>query len=91
MRNFTKEEKELIVNTPITIECFDMTDYKNLDDGKQTLMGNRINGDAFWFIFINYLEHLRIQFYETKDEQFFIELVRILPNSYNVVKYKGND
>jgi hypothetical protein len=27
MREFTKEEKELIVNTPITIECFDVTQF----------------------------------------------------------------
>ena len=27
MRDFTPEEKELIINTPITIECFDVTQF----------------------------------------------------------------
>ena len=27
MRDFTPEEKELIINTPITIECFDPTRF----------------------------------------------------------------
>lgn len=27
MRDFTPEEKELIINTPITIECFDVTKF----------------------------------------------------------------
>ena len=27
MRDFTPEEKELIVRTPITIECFDVTQF----------------------------------------------------------------
>ena len=27
MRNFTPEEKELIANTPITIDCFDFENH----------------------------------------------------------------
>ena len=27
MREFTPEEKKLIINTPITIECFDVTKF----------------------------------------------------------------
>lgn len=30
MRQFTPEEKELIINTPITRECFDMSDFTKL-------------------------------------------------------------
>ena len=33
MRTFTTEEKELIINTPITFECFEMIDsFSDYDD-----------------------------------------------------------
>ena len=36
MKDFTPEEKELIINTPITIECFDVTQFAYSSD-KQDL------------------------------------------------------
>ena len=30
MREFTPEEKEKIINTPITLDCFDMAGFENL-------------------------------------------------------------
>lgn len=51
MREFTKEEKELIIKTPITIECFDVTrfaysstkedlenDFRTLEAKRQTVL-----------------------------------------------------
>ena len=36
MRDFTPEEKEQIINTPITIECFDVTQFA-YSSGKEEL------------------------------------------------------
>ena len=47
MREFTKEEKELIINTPITIECFDVTQFaysstkEDLENAFRTLEAKR--------------------------------------------------
>ena len=87
MRNFTPEEKELIINTPITIDCFD---FENQDRYAMKLgFGNNPRfytikkawNQVFWIC-----EDLRQIYNNTHDERYFIELVRFLPNSYKVVK-----
>ena len=75
MRKFTKEEKELIINTPITIECFDLPlKYE------ETLLED----------FIHKIESLRFTCASLDEGEFkdkvFNTLVSMLPNSYKVVK-----
>ena len=85
MRDFTEEEKEKIISTPITMECFDMDGFFPADT-PYNFMYRDVKG--FWTDFIEYLEQIRqdyIDGYDEKDEQYFQELVRLLPNSYKVV------
>lgn len=75
MREFTPEEKELIVNTPITIDCFDIP--------KGDISCTTLN-------YISQLEQRRKELltgYQPRgiDIEFDI-LVRLLPNSYKVVR-----
>ena len=84
MRKFTKEEKELIINTPITFDCFEMIDsFSDYDDV------GLINLHSLYFVWddlIISLDKLRSSYLETKNENYFIELIRLIPNSYKVVK-----
>lgn len=80
MRDLTPEEKELIVNTPITMKVVDWCNSDDDDDGLyiegycETL--ERLCGDC---------EFIRKEYLRTKDERYFDRLVRLLPNSYKVV------
>jgi hypothetical protein len=74
MREFTPEEKELILNTPITIDCFDIP--------KEDISCTTLN-------YISQLEQRRKEMltgYQPRgiDTEFDI-LVRQLPSSYKVV------
>lgn len=85
MRDFTKEEKELIASTPITAECFEFDHnmpipYSYLGDESSTDLESMYNHLAL------VCEHLRENYSETGDEDYFTELVRLLPHSYKVVK-----
>ena len=99
MREFTQEEKELIVNTPIDCEDFTILGYK--DDGTFSdfifSVGIKTEEEGACYIradslsvnlstWLEVLEQLRQKYLETKDERYFTELVRLLPNSYKVVK-----
>ena len=86
MREFTQEEKELIVNIPITKDCFD---FENQDRFAMKLgFGNdpqyytikRAWCQVYWIC-----EELRNAYNITRNEEYFIELVRLLPNSYKIV------
>jgi len=81
MRDFTPEEKELIINTPITENCFESR-------GQITFNYERIYNEDFdfWIFLVTHLETLRQQYVGTNDERYFIELINLLPNSYKVVK-----
>lgn len=95
MRDFTAEEKELIINTPITIECFERwNDYHY----EQVILKNfhhpAVKGRTCTAIFypttimeshINCCEEVRTKYLETKDEHYFDILIHLLPNSYKVV------
>lgn len=84
MRTFTIEEKERIINTPITKECFEMDNFVNVHYRSLTEINN---GDSdIWELVIAHCEGLRRKYNETKDERYFIELVRLLPSSYKMVK-----
>jgi len=85
MRDFTPEEKELIANTPITKDCFDMTGFNNLT--ARNLDDERVMPlDYYWEGISAFFDILRECYVRTKDERYFAELVRLLPNSYKVVK-----
>jgi hypothetical protein len=84
MRNFTPEEKELIVNTPITVDSFEFNKhlpmpYSYINDESETELDN-VYYHIAWSC-----EHLRQNFLETKDPEFEEQLLRLLPNSYKVV------
>lgn len=85
MRKFTQEEKELIINTPITKQCFDMGDFNDVDIFEY---GDYKFSDI-WADIIHLCEVLRNNYNKTKDEQYFIELIRLLPNSYKVINLVG--
>ena len=75
MKDFTPEEKDLIINTPITIECFDLPlKYE------ETLLED----------FIHKIESLRFTCASLDEGEFknqvFNTLVSMLPNRYKVVK-----
>lgn len=75
----TDEEKKLIAETPITMDCFEMDDFEDVRIDMSI--------DNFWESYlIPSLEQLRQKYNETKDEQYWKELIRLLPNSYKVVK-----
>lgn len=82
MRDFTQEEKELILNTPINrVNCFDMSEFTDLYIDME--FGSI---KEQWLQTVKMLEALRIRCLETRDEELFIEFIRMLPNSYKVVK-----
>ena len=86
MREFTPEEKERIINTEITRDCFDMDNYFDLpcDLESEDLIIPYLC--EMWSALIRYLEFVRKKYNQDKDENYFIELVRLLPNTYKVVK-----
>ena len=96
MRDFTPEEKELIVNTPITIECFEKwNDYKyeqiRLENFPHPVKKGKtciviFYPTTIWESHIRYCEEVRTKYLETKDEHYFDILICLLPNSYKVVK-----
>jgi len=86
MRDFTPEEKELIINTEITMDCFDLSKtsnfkYYNCGDAMKNIIyqlewQRRICKKTFY----NY----EITYYEKQDA--FNNFVVMIPNSYKVVK-----
>lgn len=74
----TDEEKRLIINTPITMQCFENSKCTSLDLYNHTY--DLLHG------FIMNLEELREEYLKTKNEECLNEIIRLLPNSYKVVK-----
>ena len=62
-----------LASTPITLDCFEMDDYAELDNGFCTDM---------WKSLIEWLEGLRQKYNETKDKRYWKELIRLLPESW---------
>jgi len=79
----TEDKKKLIAETPITMDCFEMGDFEGI-----TFNYERITNEDFdfWTFFRCHLETLRQTYNETKDEKYLKEFIRLLPNSYKVVK-----
>lgn len=64
-----------LADTPITLECFEMTDFENVKID-MTIKG-------FWEEYlIPTLEQLRLKYLETKDKRYWKELIRLLPESW---------
>lgn len=84
MRDFTPEEKELIVNTPITVDSFEFNKYlpmpySYINDESETDLEN-VYYHIAWSC-----ERLRQNYLETRDSEYEEQLLRLLPNSYKVV------
>ena len=85
MRDLTPEEKELIVNTPITVDSFEFNKYlpmpcSYINDESETDLEN-VYYHIAWSC-----ERLRQNYLETRDPEYEEQLFRLLPNSYKVVK-----
>ena len=63
-----------LASTPITIDCFEMDDFTPLIDNFKI--------DLSWQTVVSYLEQLRQKYNETKDKQYWKELIRLLPESW---------
>ena len=66
-----------LASTPITIDCFEMDDYENVETGVQDFTVSQ-----YWFDYIECLESLRQKYNETKDKRYWKELIRLLPESW---------
>lgn len=66
-----------LASTPITIECFEMDDYENVEVGVQNFTISE-----YWSDYIECLESLRQKCNETKDKRYWKELIRLLPESW---------
>lgn len=63
-----------LADTPITLNCFEMDDFTQLIDNFKI--------DLSWQTVVSYLEQLRQKYNETKDKQYWKELIRLLPESW---------
>ena len=93
MRDFTEEEKEKIISTPITMECFDKwLDYhyeeikvEHFPRGNGKTCTVLLYPTSLYESLIEDCEVIRRKYLETKNKHYFDVLVRLLPNSYKVV------
>ena len=76
IRQFTPEEKELIVNTPITEDCFACF------FGSEHKHYCRVE----WHNLLEVLDRMRLMARELEDEEIMKNFLSMLPNSYKVVK-----
>lgn len=74
----TEEEKELIINTPITIECFDIEKIPYSATKEEIDMAISVLEDKRKAI-------LRCRNERTREVK-FKQFVALLPNTYNVVE-----
>ena len=72
-----------LASTPISIECFELDDFKgelNLEDGIPTTPYEEVN--TIWYGLIRDLERLRKLYNKTKDKRYWKELIRLLPEGW---------
>lgn len=70
-------------STPITRKCFEMDDYDGLlkmYDREPYNIDDYV--DDMWDSVIDYCETLRKRYLETKDQRYWKELIRLLPESW---------
>ena len=72
-----------LASMPITIDCFEMDDF---NEDIMMYQNEPYNPDIymseFWDMFINDLETLRLKYNETKDQRYWKELIRLLPEGW---------
>ena len=66
-----------LASTPITMNCFEMDDFEDVDVGVQNFTVSQ-----YWSDYIECLESLRKRYNETKDKRYWKELIRLLPDSW---------
>jgi hypothetical protein len=71
-----------LASTPITKECFEIDDYKNIKLYDKEPYNPDTYMDDVWNELIEVCEVLRKRFLETKDIRYWKELIRILPESW---------
>lgn len=71
-----------LTSKPITKECFEMGDYNSLLIFEREPYALDRYMDDVWDNIICYCEELRKWYLETKDEKYWKELIRILPESW---------
>lgn len=64
-----------LASTPITMDCFEMDDFENVNACEDTTYG-------VWRSLICDLEELRQKYNEIKDKKYWKELIRLLPESW---------
>ena len=65
-----------LASTPITIDCFEIDDYNRELDYSGKKLGDMIDKH------IEFLEEMRLKYLETKDKEYWKELIRWLPSSW---------
>ena len=71
-----------LADTPITLECFEMDDYQEVEwEDPEGFMEN-YNSSFVWDTLVDALETLRKKYNETKDRRYWKELIRLLPQSW---------
>ena len=71
-----------LASTPITKECFEMDDFKSLKVYDKEPYNIDDYTDDIWDSIIDYCETLRKRYIETKQRDYWKELIRILPESW---------
>ena len=66
-------------DTPITMDCFEMDDFKDCDVESQDMI---FPLESCWNSLVSDLEFLRKKYNETKDKRYWKELIRMLPESW---------
>ena len=70
-----------LADTPITKECFEMENFEDVDVPLDC-GANVYNFHHFWKNLIIQLEWMRQKYNETKDNRYWKELIRLLPESW---------
>ena len=71
-----------LASNPITIEDFEMDDFKRVKVYDREPYNIDTYTDEIWESIIDICETLRQRFVETKDKKYWKELIRILPEGY---------
>lgn len=79
-KNLSERELEKLINTPISLDSFDMEQFENLRCGFQYMKVVR----EYWLDIISICEDLRQKYLASGDEAYLSELLRVLPNSYKL-------
>ena len=74
-----------ICNKPITLDCFEIDDFENIEyppECQRPEIQSTCDKDFVQMVLIPYLEYLRQKYVETKDNKYWKELIRWLPESW---------